>query len=155
MCLFFLCGRGLVLLGFAERASKPSFIPLFARSVPNVLVSRPPILLCVERAASVAGRLTTVPSSACQPHRSLPASSSPCRPRMTTRAQELRRRFAASGSSATAFSVNPGAVRSDIWRHVPKLVMPVFDFFMRLLFLNTEQVKNVHVVWLVHERNVL
>eukprot|EP00903_Cladosiphon_okamuranus_P008357 g8037.t1 len=54
-------------------------------------------------------------------------------------AKELRRRFAASGSSATAFSVNPGAVRSDIWRHVPKLVMPVFEFFMRLLFINTEQ----------------
>eukprot|EP00752_Nemacystus_decipiens_P012085 g10715.t1 len=54
-------------------------------------------------------------------------------------AKELRRRFAASGSSATAFSVNPGAVRSDIWRHVPKFVMPVFDFLMRMFFVNTEQ----------------
>lgn len=55
------------------------------------------------------------------------------------RAQELRRRFAAAGSSATAFSVNPGAVRSDIWRHIPKFVMPVFDFLMRTFFINTEQ----------------
>ncbi|CAN0078618.1 unnamed protein product, partial [Scytosiphon promiscuus] len=54
-------------------------------------------------------------------------------------AKELRRRFAAAGSSATAFSVNPGAVRSDIWRNVPKLVMPIYDFFMRVFYLTPEQ----------------
>ncbi|CAN0283970.1 unnamed protein product [Pylaiella littoralis] len=54
-------------------------------------------------------------------------------------AKELRRRFAAAGSSATAFAVNPGAVRSDIWRAIPKSVMPVYDFFMRLLYLDVEQ----------------
>ncbi|CAM9660158.1 unnamed protein product, partial [Hapterophycus canaliculatus] len=52
---------------------------------------------------------------------------------------ELRRRFAAAGSSATAFSVNPGAVRSDIWRHVPKFVMPVYDFLMRMFYLTPDQ----------------
>lgn len=45
----------------------------------------------------------------------------------------------AKGSTATAFSVNPGAVRSDIWRFVPKLVMPIYDFFMRLLYLSVEE----------------
>ncbi|CAM9656425.1 unnamed protein product, partial [Ectocarpus sp. 12 AP-2014] len=54
-------------------------------------------------------------------------------------AKELKKRFAAAGSSATAVAVNPGAVRSDIWRNIPKLVMPVFDLFMRFLFLTSEQ----------------
>ncbi|CAB1117181.1 unnamed protein product [Ectocarpus sp. CCAP 1310/34] len=54
-------------------------------------------------------------------------------------AKELKKRFAVAGSSATAVAVNPGAVRSDIWRNVPKLVMPVFDLFMRFLFLTSEQ----------------
>lgn len=53
--------------------------------------------------------------------------------------QELNRRFAAAGSSATAFAVDPGAVRSDIYRTIPKLVMPAFDFFMRCFFLTTDQ----------------
>ncbi|CAM9996016.1 unnamed protein product [Ascophyllum nodosum] len=54
-------------------------------------------------------------------------------------AKELRRRFKAAGSSATAFSVNPGAVRSDIWRAVPKMLMPMYDVFMRLLYLDVEK----------------
>ncbi|CAN0249928.1 unnamed protein product [Pylaiella littoralis] len=54
-------------------------------------------------------------------------------------AKELRRRFAAVGSSATAFAVNPGLVRSDIYRHVPKHVMVVYDLFMRLTFLTVDQ----------------
>ncbi|CAN0078684.1 unnamed protein product [Scytosiphon promiscuus] len=54
-------------------------------------------------------------------------------------AKELRRRFVAAGSSATAFAVNPGVVRSDIYRECPKLVFPVFDLFMRLAFLNVDQ----------------
>lgn len=56
-----------------------------------------------------------------------------------TTTKELRRKFQAAGSNATAFAVNPGAVRSDIWRFVPKLVKPVFDVFIRLLFLNVEE----------------
>ena len=53
--------------------------------------------------------------------------------------QELRRRFAAAGSSATAFSVNPGAVRSDIWRFIPKWIAPITDSMMRMLFLNVDE----------------
>ncbi|CAM9460744.1 unnamed protein product [Sphacelaria rigidula] len=54
-------------------------------------------------------------------------------------AKELRRRFAASGSTATAFAVNPGAVRSDIWRSTPSIIMPIYDAWMRMFFLNIEE----------------
>lgn len=53
--------------------------------------------------------------------------------------QELNRRFAAAGLSATAYAVNPGAVRSDIYRSTPKLVMPAFDLLMRCFFLSSDQ----------------
>ena len=39
----------------------------------------------------------------------------------------------------TAVSVNPGAVRSDIWRHVPWPVSVPYDLFMRAYFLNVQQ----------------
>lgn len=38
-----------------------------------------------------------------------------------------------------AMSANPGAVRSDIWRHVPRGVMWLYDMVMRLLFLDVEE----------------
>lgn len=53
--------------------------------------------------------------------------------------QELRRRFKAAGSTATACAVNPGVVRSDIYRATPKVLMPMFDLFMRVVFLTTDQ----------------
>ncbi|CAN0057163.1 unnamed protein product [Ascophyllum nodosum] len=53
--------------------------------------------------------------------------------------KELRRRFVASGSSATAFSVNPGAVRSDIWRFLPRLLMAIHNLSMKVLFLDVER----------------
>ena len=39
----------------------------------------------------------------------------------------------------TAISVNPGAVRSDIWRHVPWPISYPYDLVMRLLYLNVEE----------------
>ena len=39
----------------------------------------------------------------------------------------------------TAVSVNPGAVRSDIWRSVPSAVAGLYDIFMRLFYLTVEQ----------------
>ncbi|CAM9763446.1 unnamed protein product, partial [Sphacelaria rigidula] len=54
-------------------------------------------------------------------------------------AKELRRRFATGGSSATAFAVNPGGVRSDIWRTVPSWFQPVLRLLARLLFLTTDE----------------
>ncbi|CAM9258793.1 unnamed protein product [Hapterophycus canaliculatus] len=54
-------------------------------------------------------------------------------------AKELRRRFAAAGASATAFAVNPGVVRSDIYRSLPKLILPAFDLYLRLAHLNLDQ----------------
>lgn len=39
----------------------------------------------------------------------------------------------------SAISVNPGAVRSDIWRHVPWLISYPYDLFMRLVYLDVEQ----------------
>jgi len=38
-----------------------------------------------------------------------------------------------------AVSCNPGAVRSDIWRGVPKTVMLAYDLIMQALFLNVDQ----------------
>ncbi|CAN0454863.1 unnamed protein product, partial [Discosporangium mesarthrocarpum] len=54
--------------------------------------------------------------------------------------QELRRRFGSEeGVSSTAFAVNPGAVRSDIWRFVPAAVKPLYNLLMRLFFLDVKQ----------------
>ncbi|KAG5183799.1 hypothetical protein JKP88DRAFT_198915 [Tribonema minus] len=53
--------------------------------------------------------------------------------------QELRRRFRRAGGTATSFAVNPGAVRSDIWRFVPPPFKYVYDAVMRAGFLNVEQ----------------
>ncbi|CAM9316964.1 unnamed protein product, partial [Laminaria digitata] len=58
---------------------------------------------------------------------------------MVLLAKELGRRFAAAGSSATAFSVNPGCVRTDIFRFIPNLMMPVIQIPMRLLFLDADE----------------
>ena len=93
-----------------------------AFSVPSLVVGR-----------SSVGPIFPMAATSVSPRLSVPLAA--------THDQELRRRFAASGSSATAFSVNPGAVRSDIWRHIPKFVMPVLDFLMRMFFITTEQVK--------------
>lgn len=50
---------------------------------------------------------------------------------------ELNGRFA---GKVTAVAVNPGAVRSDIWRGVPQLVLTyVYDPFMALFFLDTTE----------------
>jgi hypothetical protein len=38
-----------------------------------------------------------------------------------------------------AVSANPGAVRSDIWRHVPPAVMWIYDLFMRMAYLSVDQ----------------
>jgi hypothetical protein len=57
----------------------------------------------------------------------------------STHKQELRRRFAADGSSATSFAVNPGAVHSDIWRTIPSFLAAPAAFVMKRLFLNVEQ----------------
>ena len=38
-----------------------------------------------------------------------------------------------------AVSVNPGAVRSDIWRHVPSSILWLYDIVMRLLYLSVDQ----------------
>jgi len=38
-----------------------------------------------------------------------------------------------------AISVNPGAVRSDIWRSVPPCILFFYDLLMRCLFLNVHQ----------------
>mmetsp|Transcript_14426 Transcript_14426/g.21674 ORF Transcript_14426/g.21674 Transcript_14426/m.21674 type:complete len:391 (+) Transcript_14426:43-1215(+) len=44
-----------------------------------------------------------------------------------------------SGGIISAVSVNPGAVRSDIWRSVPSLVHAPYDLFMRALYLTVDQ----------------
>jgi hypothetical protein len=54
--------------------------------------------------------------------------------------QELRHRFAQDGSTATAFAVNPGNVRSSVWPNVPALLSWPLDIYMRIAFLNAEQV---------------
>ncbi|CAN0261105.1 unnamed protein product, partial [Phaeothamnion confervicola] len=53
--------------------------------------------------------------------------------------QELRRRFRTKGSLATAIAVNPGAVRSDIWRAMPRPIRPVFQLLSWLMFLDADQ----------------
>jgi hypothetical protein len=53
--------------------------------------------------------------------------------------QELRRRFAVDGSTATSFAVNPGAVHSDIWRTIPSFLAAPAAFVMKRLFLTVEQ----------------
>jgi NAD(P)-dependent dehydrogenase (short-subunit alcohol dehydrogenase family) len=54
---------------------------------------------------------------------------------------EVNRRFGGirAGRPIRAVSCNPGAVRSDIWRHVPKLVMWIYDTIMKLIYLSVEQ----------------
>lgn len=41
--------------------------------------------------------------------------------------------------SIVAISVNPGAVRSDIWRHIPRWIKPIFDFVTNSVFLSIEE----------------
>lgn len=63
--------------------------------------------------------------------------------------QELQQRVAAAQSNTTTTthgaptvrvaSVNPGAVNSDIWRHLPLWLQPVTDCLFRLLFLTPTQ----------------
>jgi len=48
---------------------------------------------------------------------------------------EINRRF----KTISAVSCNPGAVRSDIWRHVPSYVKGLYDIVMRMLYLSVEQ----------------
>jgi NAD(P)-dependent dehydrogenase (short-subunit alcohol dehydrogenase family) len=43
------------------------------------------------------------------------------------------------GSTRLAVSCNPGAVRSSIWRHVPRTISSLFDLVMRIVFLIVEQ----------------
>lgn len=58
---------------------------------------------------------------------------------------EINRRHAVSCAEGgqqrrvSAISVNPGAVRSDIWRHVPRLISYPYDIFMRIYFLSVQQ----------------
>ena len=57
---------------------------------------------------------------------------------------ELNRRYGDKGLDSAsrpilAVSVNPGAVKSDIWRHVPTQVKWVYDRFMDVFYLTTEQ----------------
>jgi hypothetical protein len=54
--------------------------------------------------------------------------------------QDLRRRFEADGSSATAFAVHPGNCRTDLWRYVPRPLHMMMDMYMRVCFLTAEQV---------------
>lgn len=35
--------------------------------------------------------------------------------------------------------MNPGAVRSDIWRFIPKTIAPITDFVMRMLFIEVDE----------------
>lgn len=41
--------------------------------------------------------------------------------------------------AVTAISVNPGSVRSDIWRHVPRSIFWIYDLIMRALYLTVKQ----------------
>jgi len=57
---------------------------------------------------------------------------------------EINKRFllrapSSKGRKISAISVNPGAVRSDIWRHVPAYKKYPYDLFMRAYFLTVEQ----------------
>jgi len=48
-------------------------------------------------------------------------------------------------SGILAVSVNPGAVRSDIWRFVPAPLSHLYDLMMRLLYLTVEQGSRISV----------
>lgn len=52
---------------------------------------------------------------------------------------DLRKRFEADGSSATAIAVHPGNCRTDLWRYVPHQLHAMFDWYMRVFFLSPEQ----------------
>ena len=52
-------------------------------------------------------------------------------------AAELQRRL--TGTGITAISVNPGAVSSEIWRHIPSSMACWFRPLMRMAFLTPEQ----------------
>eukprot|EP01041_Mallomonas_annulata_P007970 gene7970-16316_t len=55
---------------------------------------------------------------------------------------EINRRFYTNDTSyqsILAVSVNPGAVRSDIWRFVPFPFFQIYQLLMRLLYLSVEQ----------------
>ena len=58
---------------------------------------------------------------------------------MVLLAVELNRRAAAAGGGPVAAAVDPGAVRSDIWRHTPGLLMWAWDLLMRATFLTPAQ----------------
>jgi NAD(P)-dependent dehydrogenase (short-subunit alcohol dehydrogenase family) len=45
----------------------------------------------------------------------------------------------ASSRSIRAISANPGAVKSDIWRNVPKEIMWIYQIFMNIFYLTPEQ----------------
>jgi NAD(P)-dependent dehydrogenase (short-subunit alcohol dehydrogenase family) len=64
---------------------------------------------------------------------------------MTLLSLELNKRYSLLNTAlkqrknVLALSVNPGGVRSDIWRSIPKIFAGLFDIVMRLLFLTCEQ----------------
>lgn len=62
---------------------------------------------------------------------------------MSMLALEWQRRLdaAGDGSRVTCVAVNPGAVRSSIWRRVPAWGVPCWDAFMSCAFLTPEQVR--------------
>lgn len=52
---------------------------------------------------------------------------------------EINKRFKSSDNKKiVAISVNPGAVKSDIWRHVPSFVKGIYDAFMTMFYLSVE-----------------
>jgi NAD(P)-dependent dehydrogenase (short-subunit alcohol dehydrogenase family) len=53
-------------------------------------------------------------------------------------AQEIRNRFKADGVTATAFAVNPGECRTDLYKALG-IVHPIFDIYMKYAFLTPEQ----------------
>ncbi|CAM9369786.1 unnamed protein product, partial [Chrysoparadoxa australica] len=52
---------------------------------------------------------------------------------------ELRRRFEAEGLDCYSFAVHPGVVRTSIWRQTPRIIMPIYDMFMRAMYLSSDQ----------------
>lgn len=61
---------------------------------------------------------------------------------MTMLAFEIHRRYANKSiqeGRIFGIAVNPGAVRSEIWRNVYPIIKPVYDLFMRVMYLDSRQ----------------
>lgn len=72
---------------------------------------------------------------------------------MTLLTLAINFRFHKGSSDISSVACNPGAVRSDIWRHIPRWLQGLYDIFMRIIYLSVEQgsLTSIHAATMTNE----